>query len=167
MQIFADRLEADVTVHERVMDEIRRMSVADLVDLVRAISNEFVTPEGHAEAGVRQPGRVAARSPGGVSLRDLADDRIAAISAVREGTDLRLREARELVASAPARVAQGLARAMDSSDPDDWEDGTEAASVPAVPKPPLPQGTAAAGVDLPEIPPIQGSSVTSSPPSSG
>ena len=144
-----------MTVQEWVMDEIRRMSVADLVDLVRAISNEIGTPEGNAGATVQQTVRVAARTGGGVSLRGLENDRIGTISAVREATDLGLREARELVESAPARIAQGYPRATGSSVSDDWEDGTEAAGVPAVPKSPLPQGTAAAEAHLPEIPPME------------
>ncbi len=137
------------------MNEIRRMSVADLVDLVRAISNEMGTPGGNTEATVRQPEPVAARSGGGVSLRDFANDRIGTISAVREATDLRLREARELLENAPARIAQGYPRATGSTVSDDWEDGTEAAGVPAVPKSPLPQGTAAAEAHLPEMPPAE------------
>ena len=130
-------------VQEEVLDEIRRMSaadLADLADLVRALSADLAavpaattTPSESTSAVGREPHLV------GLSSASRAD-RIALIKAVREATDLGLREARELVGTAPDRVARrGTER----------DEGPEPAGVPALPKPPLPQDQTGAELALP------------------
>ena len=61
-----------MTVQEQVLDAIRQMSVADLMDLVRAISAEMET---HGDTGamtVADGAEAAGDSGATVSLRDLA-----------------------------------------------------------------------------------------------
>lgn len=127
-----------MTTQEEVLDAIRRMSVADLADLVRAIADDLETSDRHAmTTGESEEGLVSAGRgyDGGVSLRDLGDNPIEIIRTVREITDLGLHRARELLPSAPAVVAHG---------DDGGGDGPEAAGVPAKPKRPSPTGRAAA-----------------------
>lgn len=116
-------------VKERVLDEIRRMSVADLVDLVHALEREIAGCDDGAAAE-------AAESSGtGVSLRDFGADKIGVIRAVREVTELGLRE---------ARVA-----ATDEGDPDGGPEGT---GLPAKPKAPPPSGEVSERMEVPVRP---------------
>ena len=115
-----------MTVQEQVLDAIRLMSVADRVDLVRAIA---------AEPEVRQGGRPTATDEAGTdqggvpttSLRDWENNKLEIIRAVREVTDLGLREARQLLDGATGHDTES-------------DDGTAPAGVPAVPKKPPPSG---------------------------
>ena len=123
-----------VPVQEQVLDAIKQMRVADLVDLVRAISAEM---EIHGDTGAMTAAdgvEAASDSGATVSLRDFSADRIAVIKAVREMTDLGLREARGLVETGPATGA---------ADDADNDEGLETAGVPAKPRAPLPSGEAA------------------------
>ena len=127
-------------VEEEVLDQIRRMSAADLADLVRALSADraaapqpVTTPSEATSAVGPEPHLIRLWS-------ESSAVRIALIHAVREATDLGLREARELVDSAPDRAApRGNGRG----------EGPEPAGVPVVPKPPLPQDQTGAELALP------------------
>lgn len=68
-----------MTPSEQVLGAIRRMCIADLVDLVRVLESE-----------------VAEATGAGVSLRNFGAEKVAVIRAVREVTDLGLREAQEM-----------------------------------------------------------------------
>ena len=132
-----------VPVQEQVLDAIKQMSVADLVDLVRAISAEMAI---HGDTGamtVADGAEAAGDSGATVSLRDFSADRIAVIKAVREMTDLALREARGLVEAGPATGA---------ADDADNDEGLETAGVPAKPRAPLPSGEAAERLTVPGRP---------------
>ena len=124
-------------VQEQVLDAIKQMSVADLMDLVRAISAEMAI---HGDTGAMRAAdgaEAAGYSGATVSLRDFGADRIAVIKAVREMTDLALREARGLVAG----PATGVADDMDN------DEGLATVGVPAKPWAPLPSGEASRAVD--------------------
>ena len=108
------------------------MSVADLLDLIRAIAAEFETFDGVAvttTAPVEAPVEVGRRYETGVSLRDLGADPIDIIKAVREITDSGLREVQELLEATHSVVPDG---------DHDSADGPEPAGVPAKPKRPSP-----------------------------
>ena len=119
-----------MTVQEQVLDAIRRMSVADLVDLVRAIATEPEVRQGDRPANTGEAGTDQGGVPT-VSLRDWESNKLEVIKAVREVTDLGLREARQLMDS----TAEHEAHRDSESD-----DGIEPAAVPAAPKPPPPSG---------------------------
>ena len=127
-------------VQEEVLDEIRRMSAADLADLVRALSADLAAAPAAATTPSESTSAVGPE-PHLVGLSSASSaDRIELIKAVREATDLGLREARELVGTAPDRVARrGTER----------DEGPEPAGVPALPKPPLPQDQTGAELALP------------------
>ena len=113
-----------MTAQEQVLDAIRRMSVADLVELVRALEGEMV---GRGGATVDDAGRSGVP----ISLRDLGADRIAVIKAVREITDLGLRDAMGMVDTGGGTGAA------------DNDEGPETAGVPAKPRTPPPSDEAA------------------------
>ena len=102
---------------EEMLETIKGMSVLDLADLVKALEEEFgitaaapmavaAAPAGGAEAAVEED----EKTEFDVSLQDIGPNKINVIKAVREVTSLGLREAKELVESAPARIKEGVAK---------------------------------------------------------
>ena len=96
--------------------EIKKMSVLDLSELVKALETEFgisaapvavAAPAGGAAAG----GAAAAaeeKTEFTVILKEVGENKINVIKAVREFTTLGLKEAKELVESAPKPVKEGV-----------------------------------------------------------
>ena len=105
-----------MAVNQEVLDAIKEMSVMDLADLVKAIEEEFgisaaVPMAAAAPAGIvtdDAPSAAEEQSEFDVTLADFGANKINVIKAVREITDLGLREAKELVESAPTRVREGV-----------------------------------------------------------
>ena len=107
-----------MAVNQEVLDAIKEMSVMDLADLVKAIEEEFgVSAAPVAVAAAPAAGVVTDDAPSAaddeqteftVTLADFGSNKINVIKAVREVTDLGLREAKELVESAPTRVREGV-----------------------------------------------------------
>ena len=100
---------------EEIVDKIAELSAMDLADLSKAIQDKF---------GVTAAAPVAMAAPGAggaaaaeeeqtefdVVLTAVGDKKIQVIKVVRELTSLGLKEAKELVESAPAKVKEGLAK---------------------------------------------------------
>ena len=105
---------------EEFMEAIKQMNVLELADLVKALEDEF---------GITAAAPVAvatAAAPGGgagepvveeedqtefeVTIKEIGPNKINVIKAVREVTSLGLREAKELVESAPAAVKEGVVK---------------------------------------------------------
>ncbi|CAI7995815.1 50S ribosomal protein L7/L12 [Geodia barretti] len=105
-----------MAVNQEILESIRSMSVMDLADLVKALEEEFGISAAApiavaaAPAGVVTDDAPAAeeQSEFDVTLADFGANKINVIKAVREITDLGLREAKELVESAPTRVREGV-----------------------------------------------------------
>jgi large subunit ribosomal protein L7/L12 len=109
---------------DEVLEAIKQMSVLDLAELVKSLESEFgitaAAPVAVAPAAVAAaPGAAldtAAAAPDeeqfefSVVLQDVGANKINVIKAVREVTTLGLREAKELVESAPARVKEAVPR---------------------------------------------------------
>ena len=99
----------------KFVEEIKTLTVLELNELVKAIEEEFGVS---AAAPVMVAGASAAAAEGGaeektefdVVLEGFGDNKIAVIKAVREITGLGLKEAKELVESAPAPVQEGVAK---------------------------------------------------------
>jgi large subunit ribosomal protein L7/L12 len=105
---------------EELIDAIKQMNVVELADVVKALEEEFgvsaaapVAVAAAPAAGAPADGGAAAaeeQSAFAVSLKDIGPNKINVIKAVREVTSLGLREAKELVESAPTAIKEGIAK---------------------------------------------------------
>jgi large subunit ribosomal protein L7/L12 len=104
---------------EKLMDEIKGMTVLELNQLVKALEDEF----GVSAAAAAVPVMVAGAAPGAaageqaeektefdVILNSVGDKKINVIKVVREVTSLGLKEAKELVEAAPTKVKEGVSK---------------------------------------------------------
>jgi large subunit ribosomal protein L7/L12 len=102
---------------ETMMEEIKGMTVLELNELVKALEDEFGVSAA-AAAPVMMAGGGAGAAGGdepaeeqtefNVMLNSIGDKKINVIKAVREVTSLGLKEAKELVESAPAAIKEGV-----------------------------------------------------------
>ena len=94
---------------EEMIEEIKKMTVVELADLVKAIEEEF----GVSAAAVAAPAAGAAgaaaeeKSSFNVVLKEAGDQKIKVIKVVRDATGLGLKEAKDLVDGAPKAVKEG------------------------------------------------------------
>ncbi len=97
---------------EKIMEEIKGLSVVELADLVKAIEEEFGVSAAAAvvAAGPVAGGAAAAeeKSEFNVVLKDAGASKIAVIKAVREATGLGLKDAKDLVDAAPKTVKEAM-----------------------------------------------------------
>lgn len=104
---------------EEILESIKSMSVLELSDIVKALEEEFgisaapvavaaAAPAGGGAADTAEP--VEEQTEFDIMLQETGPNKINVIKAVREVTSLGLREAKELVESAPARVKEGIAK---------------------------------------------------------
>ena len=106
---------------DEIIEAIKQMNVVELADVVKALEDEFgisaaapvaVAPA-PADGGAPADSDAAAsadQSEFEVNLREIGPNKINVIKAVREVTSLGLREAKELVESAPASIKDGIAK---------------------------------------------------------
>jgi large subunit ribosomal protein L7/L12 len=102
---------------DELIDEIKGLSVLELADLVKALEDEFgvsaAAPIQMATvAGVAGTAEAAAeveeQTEFDVTLKEIGPNKIQVIKAVREVTTLGLKEAKDLVESAPKAVKEGI-----------------------------------------------------------
>ena len=98
---------------EEMIEEIKKMTVVELADLVKAIEEEFgvsaVAAAAPAAAGAA--GAAEEKSSFDVVLKDAGDQKIKVIKVVRDATGLGLKEAKDLVDGAPKTVKENVAKA--------------------------------------------------------
>jgi large subunit ribosomal protein L7/L12 len=103
---------------EKLMDEIKGMTVLELNQLVKSLEEEFGVSAA-AAAPVMVAGAMPAAGAGeqveeqtefDVVLNSVGDKKINVIKAVREVTSLGLKEAKELVESAPTKIKEGVSK---------------------------------------------------------
>ena len=97
---------------EEMIEEIKKMTVVELADLVKAIEEEFgvsavaaAAPAAGAVAGAAEE-----KSAFNVVLKDAGDQKIKVIKVVRDATGLGLKEAKELVDGAPKTVKENVSK---------------------------------------------------------
>ena len=104
---------------EDIMEAIKGLSVLDLSELVKSLEEEFgvsaAAPVAMATVqGVAGTAEAAAeeeeQSEFSVQLQEIGPNKINVIKAVREVTTLGLKEAKELVESAPTMVKEAVAK---------------------------------------------------------
>jgi large subunit ribosomal protein L7/L12 len=106
---------------DEVLEAIKQMTVLDLSELVKSLETDLGISAA-APVAVAAPAAVAAGSADAgapaeeeqtefsVVLQDVGANKINVIKAVREVTTLGLREAKELVESAPSKVKEGITK---------------------------------------------------------
>lgn len=101
---------------EEIIEALKEMSLLEASELVKDIEETFgvsaAAPVAVAAAAAPAAGGEAAaeKSEFDVVLEGFGDNKIAVIKAVREITGLGLKEAKEVVESAPAPVQEGVAK---------------------------------------------------------
>jgi len=106
---------------DEIVEAIKGMNVVELSDIVKALEEEFGISAAAPVAVAAAPAAGGAPAEGDgaasedqsefeVSLKDIGPNKINVIKAVREVTSLGLREAKELVESAPTAIKEGIAK---------------------------------------------------------
>ncbi|NQT73968.1 MAG: 50S ribosomal protein L7/L12 [Chloroflexi bacterium] len=100
-----------------LIDAIKQMTVMELADLVKALEEEFgvsaAAPVAVAAVGAAPGAEEAAgeeQTEFNVMLTSFGESKINVIKAVREVAGLGLKEAKELVESAPKAVKEGVSK---------------------------------------------------------
>ncbi len=101
---------------EEILDAIASMSVLEVSELIKMMEEKFGVSAAAAAVAVAAPAAGAAapaeeKTEFDVVLSEIGSNKVATIKAVRELTGLGLKEAKELVESAPKAVKEGLPKA--------------------------------------------------------
>ncbi len=97
-----------------VLDTIAKMSVMEIVDLIKAMEEKFGVTAAVAVAAPAAAAAVAVaeeQTEFTVVLKAAGENKVKVIGAVRTATGLGLKEAKDLVDSAPSTVKEGLSKA--------------------------------------------------------
>ena len=97
---------------EEMIEEIKKMTVVELADLVKAIEEEFGV-SAVAAAAPAAAGAAAAeeKSSFNVVLSAAGDQKIKVITAVKNALGLGLKEAKEMVDGAPKTIKENVSKA--------------------------------------------------------
>jgi large subunit ribosomal protein L7/L12 len=112
----------DGTRVDQVLDIIKEMTILELRDLNQRIQDEFgitaaapvavaVAPAAAGGAPAEAAAVEEEKTEWTVHLKDIGANKINVIKAVREVTTLGLKEAKDLVESAPTNVKEGVSKA--------------------------------------------------------
>ena len=88
--------------NEQIIEAIASKSVSEIVELISAMEEKF---------GVSAAAAVEEKTEFDVVLADAGANKVAVIKAVRGATGLGLKEAKDLVESAPAALKEGISKA--------------------------------------------------------
>ena len=99
-----------------ILDEVKKLSVLELADLVKAMEEEFgvsaaapvAVAAAGASAGGGEEGGAAEKDSFNVELTAAGGQKIAVIKVVREITGLGLKEAKDMVDGAPKVIKEGV-----------------------------------------------------------
>ena len=98
---------------EEMIEEIKKMTVVELADLVKAIEEEFgvsAVAAAAPAAGAAAGEAAAEKTSFNVVLTSAGDQKIKVIKVVRDATGLGLKEAKELVDGAPKTVKENVSK---------------------------------------------------------
>ena len=98
---------------DEIIEAIAALSVTEVVELVKAMEEKFGVSATAAVAAAPAGGAAAAeeKTEFDVMLKAAGANKIAVIKAVRTATGLGLKEAKDLVESAPAKVKEAMPKA--------------------------------------------------------
>ena len=94
---------------EEMIEEIKKMTVVELADLVKAIEEEFgvsAVAAAAPAAGAVAGGAAEEKSSFNVVLKEVGANKIQVIKVVRDVTGLGLKEAKDLVDNAPKPIKE-------------------------------------------------------------
>ena len=99
----------------KILDEIKALSVTELFDLEKAIEEEFgVSAAAVAVAapagGAAEGGAAAEKTEFTVFMKSFGASKMNVIKAVKDACGLGLKEAKELVESAPKAIKEGVSK---------------------------------------------------------
>ena len=102
---------------EKVMEEVKALTVIELNELVKALEEEFgvtaaapVAATGAAAAGAAAAGGAAEQSEFTVVLKEVGENKMNVIKTVKDLTGLGLKEAKEIVDGAPKTIKENVAK---------------------------------------------------------
>lgn len=96
---------------EQILDAVAEMSVMDVVELISMMEEKFGVSAAAAVAVAAGPAEAAEeKTEFDVILAAAGANKVAAIKAVRSATGLGLKEAKDLVESAPAAIKEGVSK---------------------------------------------------------
>lgn len=97
---------------EKLIADIKAMSVLELFELVKAMEDEFGVSAAATAVAVAGPAAAAEeveeKTEFDVVLKEIGPEKIKVIKVVRELTGLGLKEAKEVVDNAPSKVKEGV-----------------------------------------------------------
>ena len=118
-KIKAKKSETKAMTREDIITAIKSMTVMDLADLVKSLEDEFgvsAAPVAVGAVPAASPGQPSEAPPEEekteftITLKDIGEKKIEVIKAVREVTDLGLKQAKDLVEGAPQVVKEGISK---------------------------------------------------------
>ena len=99
---------------EKLIADIKAMSVLELSELVKALEEEFGVSAAATAVAVAGPAAAAAeveeKTEFDVVLTEVGAEKIKVIKVVREHTGLGLKEAKDVVDGAPSKVKEGVSK---------------------------------------------------------
>ena len=97
---------------DKIIEALKSMSILEINELVKALEEEFgvsaVAVAAPAAGGAAGGEAAEEKSEFNVVLKEVGQEKIKVIKAVREATGLGLKEAKELVDGAPATVKENV-----------------------------------------------------------
>ena len=93
---------------EEIIEAVKAMTVVELADLVKAIEEEFGVSAVAAAAGAAA---AEEKTSFNVVLKEVGDQKIKVITAVKNALGLGLKEAKELVDGAPKTLKENVSKA--------------------------------------------------------
>ncbi len=110
--------EAKLMTNEEIIAAVKSMTVIDLADLVKALESEFgvsAAPIAVAApaAAPSQPAEAAPeeeKTEFSITLKSIGEKKIEVIKAMREVTDLGLKQAKDFVEAAPQMIKEGISK---------------------------------------------------------
>jgi len=100
---------------QKIIEEIKGATVLEINELVKACEEEFgvsaAAPVAVAGAGPGAAAEVEEQTDFNVELTEIGGEKVKVIKVVREITGLGLKEAKDLVDSAPSIVKEGVEKA--------------------------------------------------------
>ena len=100
----------------QIIDILKTMTILEVADLVKAVEEEFgvsaapVAVAGAAVAGAPAAGAAEEKTEFDVVLTDAGASKLGVIKVVREITGLGLKDAKDLVESAPTAIKEGASK---------------------------------------------------------